>query len=138
MATKLKKMQLTSVDMVRAGANQEADICLFKSADQLEPTEPPTEHERNIFKRFLGWLRENPAEADVEPDNAIEKTDPESIYKSAITESIQSILDDGSMETGDKVKMIDKSIGQYYDAMCELKKSYYEPEEERYVEIEYD
>ena len=33
MATKLKKMELTSVDLVRAGANQEADICLFKSLD---------------------------------------------------------------------------------------------------------
>lgn len=32
MATKLKKMRLTSVDLVRAGANQKADICLYKSA----------------------------------------------------------------------------------------------------------
>lgn len=34
MATKLKKMHLTSVDLVRAGANQKADICLYKSAEQ--------------------------------------------------------------------------------------------------------
>lgn len=33
MATKLKNLRLTSVDLVRAGANQEADICLFKSAE---------------------------------------------------------------------------------------------------------
>ena len=33
MATKLKKAQLTSVDLVRRGANQEADICLYKSFD---------------------------------------------------------------------------------------------------------
>lgn len=32
MTTKLKKMKLTSVDLVRAGANQKADICLYKSA----------------------------------------------------------------------------------------------------------
>lgn len=38
MATKLKNLHLTSVDLVRAGANQEADICLFKSA------EPPKEN----------------------------------------------------------------------------------------------
>ena len=31
MATKLKNLRLTSVDLVRAGANQEADISLFKS-----------------------------------------------------------------------------------------------------------
>ncbi len=35
MATKLKKMRLTSVDLVRAGANPKADICLYKSADGM-------------------------------------------------------------------------------------------------------
>jgi len=33
MANKLKNIILTSVDLVRAGANQQADICLFKSTD---------------------------------------------------------------------------------------------------------
>lgn len=41
MAAKLKQIRLTSVDLVRAGANQQADICLFKSKKinypQLEP-----------------------------------------------------------------------------------------------------
>lgn len=36
MVTKLKNLLLSSVDLVRRGANQEADICLFKSADQPE------------------------------------------------------------------------------------------------------
>ncbi len=31
MAAKLTNLKLTSVDLVRTGANQEADICLFKS-----------------------------------------------------------------------------------------------------------
>lgn len=39
-ATKLKNMRLTSVDLVPAGANQEADICIFKSLDG-EPQENP-------------------------------------------------------------------------------------------------
>lgn len=43
MATKLRQLQLTSVDLVRAGANQEADICLFKSLDGEPHVEPPTE-----------------------------------------------------------------------------------------------
>ena len=34
--TKLKNLRLTSVDLVRRGANQAADICLAKSADQPE------------------------------------------------------------------------------------------------------
>lgn len=39
MATKLRNLQLTSVDLVKAGANQEADICLYKSLDG-----PPVEN----------------------------------------------------------------------------------------------
>lgn len=42
MATKLKNMRLTSVDLVRRGANQEADICLFKSLDGA-PEDAPQE-----------------------------------------------------------------------------------------------
>ena len=43
MATKLRNMQLTSVDLVRAGANQEADICLFKSLDGAPTEDTPAE-----------------------------------------------------------------------------------------------
>ena len=43
MATKLKNMRLTSVDLVPAGANQEADICLFKSLDGYPTEKPQTE-----------------------------------------------------------------------------------------------
>ena len=38
MATLLKNMKLTSVDLVGRGANQEADICLFKGLD-ADPAE---------------------------------------------------------------------------------------------------
>lgn len=40
MATRLKNMRLTSVDLVRHGANQKADICLFKGMD-VPPEETP-------------------------------------------------------------------------------------------------
>ena len=43
MATKLKNMRLTSVDLVPAGANQEADICLYKSLDGDPAENPNTE-----------------------------------------------------------------------------------------------
>lgn len=43
MATKLKNMRLTSVDLVRRGANQEADICLFKGMDAPPQENPHTE-----------------------------------------------------------------------------------------------
>lgn len=40
MATLLKNMKLTSVDLVGRGANQEAHISLFKGLD-TDPTEDP-------------------------------------------------------------------------------------------------
>lgn len=43
MATKLKNMRLTSVDLVGRGANQEADICLFKGMDSTPAETPRTE-----------------------------------------------------------------------------------------------
>ena len=129
MATKLKNLSLTSVDLVKAGANQKADICLHKSADG---TEEPTEHETNILKRFINWLKENPAEGDEEPENPIEKADdqpddqpdPAEICKSAINESIQSIVADDSLSADEKSAMIEKSLGQYHDKMVELAKAY--------------
>lgn len=132
MATKLKNLRMTSVDLVRNGANQEADICLFKSADPAESTETPTERETNIFKRFLNWLRENPAEGENEPENPIEKADEQpdlaDIYKSAITESLQSIAADDSLSAEEKNDMIAKSLDEYHEAMVDLL-VYGEPED---------
>ena len=41
MATLLKNMKLTSVDLVGRGANQEAHISLFKGMDADPTAEPP-------------------------------------------------------------------------------------------------
>lgn len=122
--TKLKNLEMTSVDMVRAGANQEADICLYKSAAPQEPTEQPTEHEMSIFKRFLAWMGVGLTEAEDASDDPVEKADeqpnPEEVYKSAIIESIQSIAADESLSADERVDMIEKSLEQYHDAMDAL------------------
>lgn len=127
MATKLKKMKLTSVDLVRAGANQEADICLFKSADPTEATESPTAAETNIFKRFLNWLRENPTEAENEPQSHIEKGDDipdlEYLYKSALAESLQSIMADDTLTEIEKKSMTEESLRQYADKIREMERA---------------
>lgn len=124
MATKLKNMRLTSVDLVRAGANQEADICLFKSATPPEATESPTEPETNIFKRFIKWLKENPTEAHTEPHSPVEKADEpadlETIYKTALIESIQSIYSDDSLTDIEKASMVEESIEQFQKKNREL------------------
>lgn len=126
MATKLKKMKLTSVDLVRAGANQEADICLYKSADPPEATESPTEPEKNIFKRFIHWLRENPTEAASEPPSHIEKgnetPDLEFLYKSALAESLHSIMNDHTLNDIEKKDMTEQSLRQYADKIRELER----------------
>lgn len=133
MATKLKKMKLTSVDLVRAGANQEADICLFKSADPPEAPESPTEAETNIFKRFINWLRENPTEAENEPQSHIEKGDDlpdlEFIYKSALTESLNSIMADENLTAVEKKAMTEESLRQYAEKIQEMERK--DEEEDR-------
>lgn len=53
MATKLKKMHLTSVDLVRAGANQEADICLYKSAESETPGKTISKSDPNRFDHIV-------------------------------------------------------------------------------------
>ena len=124
MATKLRNMRLTSVDLVRAGANQEADICLFKSADPVKAAERPTEHEKNIFKRFIAWLTENPTEAATEPHSPVEKADEpadlETIYKTALVESIHSIYSDSSLTDIEKTSMVEESVEQFQKKNREL------------------
>lgn len=123
MATKLKKMKLTSVDLVRAGANQEADICLYKSADPQEAAEGPTEDEKSIFKRFLAFIRGTPTKAENEPHSPVEKAeepaDIESIYKSALVDSIHSIYTDENLTDIEKKAMAEQSIGQFQERMKE-------------------
>ena len=51
MAQKLKKMRLTSVDLVPRGANQDADICLYKGMDEA-PTEEPQTISKSDPNRF--------------------------------------------------------------------------------------
>lgn len=131
MANKLKNMKLTSVDLVKAGANQKADIRLYKSADGTTTQE---EAEKGIFKRFLNWLYETTASdeaiAGMDDSDPVEKGDnPETadIYKSAITESIQSIIADKSLSTEEKNDMVEKSLEQYHEKMMGLAKA--EPEQ---------
>lgn len=63
--TKLKKMKLTSVDLVRAGANQSADICLYKSATGENPGENPQEiHKTRQTGAVSGYNNSKTTEVD--------------------------------------------------------------------------
>lgn len=121
MPNKLKDMELSSVDMCRRGANQEAHFRLFKSASP----------ETNIFKRFLDWLRENPDEI---PEDTIEKdyTTFDQIndnresedklwrYADALTCSLHSIRDDNELGREEKASMMRQSLQQFDAAMGQL------------------
>lgn len=134
MASKLKNMRLTSVDMVRNGANQEADICLFKSTDPEEDPTQPTTEEKNIFKRFINWLRENHEEAPSDDEDTVEKDfstfdslnatreSNEKLwqYTSALTDSIHSIQMDQNLDKSQKLQLMAQSLGQFDAAMSDL------------------
>ena len=129
-------MKLTSVDLVRRGANQEANILLHKSDTPQESTGSPTEGEKGIFKRFIAWLRENhsdEASGLVDP-NEIEKSyttfdqvnDTRETrellwrYTDALNSSIHSIIEDRDLDKDAKLQMMNQSLDQFSDAMKEL------------------
>ena len=134
MATKLKNMRLTSVDLVRNGANQEADICLFKSTDPAEDPTQPTAEEKNIFKRFIDWLRANPADGHQDDEDTVEKDystfdslnaareNNEKLwqYTSALSESIRSIQMDQDLDKDQKYQLMCQSLDQFDEAMDKL------------------
>lgn len=134
MANRLKNMRLTSVDLVRNGANQEADICLFKSTDPEEDPVQPTADEKNIFKRFINWMRENHAGEPQDDESTVEKDyssfdaltaareNNEKLwqYTNALTESIRSIQMDQDLDKDQKYQLMAQSLDQFDAAMDEL------------------
>lgn len=114
MANKLKNMELSSVDMCRMGANQEADICLFKSADgdpEASPPETPAAATSAVEKDYstFGTLNAN-------------RENQEKVwqYTSALTESIRSIQDDKDLDANSKIQLMKKSLGEFDAAMTDL------------------
>ena len=75
MATKLKNLSVTSVDLVDQGANPDAHICLFKRKEQGIDTDT----DEGIIRKFLAWLKKGYGDAAgssetlVNKMNAIEK-----------------------------------------------------------------
>ncbi len=136
MATKLKNMHLTSVDLVRFGANQEADICLFKSETPPQRAEAPTEEEMSLFGKFVRWLKtvcaEPQTDAEEEWEDAEEKglenAEKSAAYAKAFAKSVQSIHEDVTITPDQKIEMIQKSINEFTEAVESIEKSALEPE----------
>lgn len=138
MATKLKNMQLTSVDLVRAGANQDAKICLYKSdhvPDESNVGESNEEIYKNaIIKSIQSIVLDENLTAE-EKSDMVEKSIGQ--YCNGLFRAANTTLDRPSgqkmkIERNENTMKIDKSIFtaeelEQYEAL--IAKAKVEPEE---------
>lgn len=108
MATKLKKLLLKSVDLVRAGANQEADIRIFKSENPPEVEEELTEAVEKDFTTF------NSAKTNLENHEKLWQ------YQDALRQSIRSIVDDRELTQAQRLQYFRQSLKEFDEAMLDL------------------
>ena len=117
--TKLKKLEVNSVDLVPAGANPDAYINLFKSKE-----------ERPAWERFVGMVKKTFGmdEADIEAVyaehfNPVNKQRIENEiwdYTSALRESFTSIMKDADLDEVGRTEMLTKSMDEFTTAMQEV------------------
>ena len=110
-ATKLKKMNLNSVDLVRRGANQEAHIALFKSDD----TPNDGYVLENVNKSYLN---------DDESINIQKKNDELNFYVGALSESFDLIMKEDNAEPYEKVELLAKSLSEFNETIDDYLSSF--------------
>ena len=102
---KLKNMKLTSVDFVPKGANQHADIELFKSA----PVSPARE---GFFKSLVEWLTKGAPGTFEQTLSTEDMRGKLWQYSHALDDSFESILE-SDMSADEKKKMLRESLEQF-------------------------
>lgn len=127
-ATKIRKLKLTSVDMVRRGANPDAHINLYKSVEG-NPEGKPEEKTEGILKTIVDAVKTALGmEEDVEKkaDTFDEKMQQREIqdnrwkYQEALNMSIESILSDDELSAEEKEAKMVESINQFAEAYAEM------------------
>ena len=125
--TKITKLKLTSVDMVRRGANPDAYINLYKSAEDNPEDKPEETKDTNIFKTIveavktaLGMEEDVEKKADAFEEEHREVLDNRAEYHEALAKSIDSILNDESLTHVEKSDMVNDSIEQFAKAYAEV------------------
>lgn len=106
---KLKNMKLTSVDFVPKGANQHADIELFKSA----PASPARE---GFFKSLVDWLTKGAPSTFEQTLSTEDMRGKLWQYSHALDDSFESILE-SDMSADEKKKMLRESLEQFRSAV---------------------
>lgn len=104
--TKLKKLDMSSVDFVRRGANQKADIKLYKSAEE----DIPQGLMKSIQDTVRAWWNGN-------QDRMNEFNIQKSAFMDAIDFSLDSIVSDDTMDDVAKAEMAEESLMQFVEAM---------------------
>lgn len=112
--TKLKDLSMTSVDLVKHGANQEADIKLFKSADTDPDSTVPQGLWKSIQDAVSNWWTGNVRD-EAHKEFEVKKSE----YMEAIDFSLNTIMEDHALSNAEKAKAAVESIGQFADAMTE-------------------
>lgn len=107
--TKLKKLDMTSVDLVRRGANQKADIRLYKSADAEEIPQGLWKSIQDTVSAWLSGQQEN--------DPMKEFNIAKSSFVDALDYSMESIINDENMDSVAKAEMAAESIEQFSEAL---------------------
>ena len=136
---KLTIGKLTSVDLVKRGANPDADICLFKSANGEEPTAPAAEPDNlspediSLAKRLFSFIKstfmpitENeptaePVAKDARSFSAVsaEREVNENLwrYSDALMTSFRSVVEDTTLDATQRQTMLLESLEQFTEAM---------------------
>lgn len=136
---KLTIDKLTSVDLVKRGANPDADICLFKSAGGEEPTAPAAEPDNlspediSVAKRLFSFIKstfmpmtENeptaePVAKDARSFSAVsaEREVNENLwrYTDALMTSFRSVMEDTEMDAAQRQTMLLESLEQFTETM---------------------
>ena len=136
MATKLKNLSVTSVDLVDRGANPDAHIRLFKRGEQPQETDP----DMGLFQKFLRWLKkgfEDATGTDGQEENPVDDVEKEaqtfgaSLNREqmrhvtsemfdncyALSDSFCSIICDKGMDADAKEAMMLKSLDEFAQAI---------------------
>ena len=106
---KLKNMKLNSVDFVPKGANQHADIELFKSAPEIPARE-------GVFKSFVDWLTKGAPETFDQTKAQKRIREKLRQFSYALDDSFESILE-SDMGADDKKTMLRESLDQFRAAV---------------------
>lgn len=98
-ATKLKRLSVTSVDLVDQGANPDAHIRLFKRKG--EQPEEKSDPDMGLFKKFLYWLAKGFQDATGNEPTGEQETGGDG--GESVTKDAQTFLDNLSREVMEQV-----------------------------------